>query len=205
MSSIQYCNLIESSFVDADIKHTDFMNSEMTRCRIHGVFRGLCLFSKAKLNEADLSGSLFYGEGFSETNFSVANAINSIFRKCVFKGASLMETNLENTDFTDTYFELVDMRKSNLKNTNFSKCMFNKFNIYKARLENTDMSDTRFIGFLQAKDAEFINVNFTGAKGKLDKCILENTIYEKTGLPIGVYTFVTDEDIKRLQEKNKDK
>jgi hypothetical protein len=82
--------------------------------------------------------------------------------------------------------------------------MFKDFNICDANLENTNFSDARFLGFLQASDAKFKKVNFSGAKGKIDEPILKNTIYKKTGLPIGVYTFVTDEDIKRLQEKNKD-
>jgi uncharacterized protein YjbI with pentapeptide repeats len=116
----------------------------------------------------------------------------------------MMHTNFENADFTNSYLELVEISTGNLKNTNFSKCMFKDFNICDANLENTNFSDARFLGFFQASDAEFKKVNFTGAKGKLEKFDLENTIYEKTGLPIGAYTFVTDEDIKRLQEKNKD-
>jgi uncharacterized protein YjbI with pentapeptide repeats len=153
-------------------------------------------FARTTLVRADFSNTIFRGRLWSEPDFREANASSANFRKCVFKGASMDQINLENADFTDTYMELVEMRTSYLINTNFSRCFFNGFNINDATLENTNFTEAIFIDFLQATDARFIHVNFTGARGKIDNLILKNTIYEKTGLPIGPYHVVTDEEIR---------
>jgi uncharacterized protein YjbI with pentapeptide repeats len=102
-------------------------------------------------------------------------------------GVSMMHTILENADFTDSSLKLVEISSGNLKNTNFSKCFITTFNICEANLENTDFSDAIFTDSFVATGAVFKNVNFSGAKGNINKLKLKNTIYEKTGLPIGKY------------------
>jgi len=160
-------------------------------------------FAHTILVRADFSETSFRGRLWSSPDFLEANAKDSKFRKCYMNGVSMTHVNLENADFTDTYLELVEMSTGNLKNTNFSRCYFNKFNICDATLTNTNFSDSKFVGFIQASDAKFKNVNFTGAKGKLDKFDYENTIYEKTGLPLAPYIVITDEDVKHIVKPKK--
>jgi uncharacterized protein YjbI with pentapeptide repeats len=144
-------------------------------------------FGKTTLIRTDFSGTSFNGRLWSQPSFLGANATDANFSKCRIYGVDFSHANLENATFFDTSLELVEISTGKLKNTDFSKCFITDFNICEANLENTNFTDAIFTGFIQASDAIFNNVNFTGAKGRLEEELLRGTIYEKTGLPLAPY------------------
>jgi uncharacterized protein YjbI with pentapeptide repeats len=173
--------------MDVVINDTNFIGSDLSDSRVYGKIMELSHFGDTILVNTNFSGSTFKGRLWSEPSFLSANAANSDFSKCSISMADFSHTNFEGADFTDSSLELVEISTGNLKNTNFTKCFITDFNICDANLENTNFSDAVFTGFLQASDVKFNNVNFTRAKGRFEEVDLENTIYEKTGLPIGIY------------------
>jgi uncharacterized protein YjbI with pentapeptide repeats len=186
-SEVQSCKMKGASITGIIINDTNFMDSDLAESIIHGKIIESSHFSGCILVKANFSETSFKGRLWSEPTFLAAKAKGANFKHCRMYGVDLSHADLENADFTDSSLNLVEISNGNLKNTNFSKCYITSLNVCKADLENTNFTDAIFVGFFQGNNAKFNNTIFTGAKGAFEKITLKNTIYEKTGLPIGVY------------------
>lgn len=124
-------NLHKANLAGCEIFDTDFRESDLSKANLRcicgsGNFSDV-LFDKAKIEEVDISHSIFERASFRKSiikkssfhkvDFSDANFERAIFQCSYIKHASFEAVKLNDADFSNNEIELVDFSKADMRGT----------------------------------------------------------------------------------------